>query len=115
MTNSCSAPSGRVRRGDKLNAAVRQVPLPGVQVIDQQGIMVAAVVRHDFLRPLANHVQLLILAEREPGPGKREGRPRNRLQPQHITIEGDALLDIGNVQSDVIELGDEHWQYFLTF
>jgi len=53
-------------------------------------------------------VQVLIDAEPKPGAGKRERRPRDRLQLEHVAIEGHAPLDVGNVNGNVIELTDEH-------
>src|SRR4029450_10450555 len=70
--------------------------------------MVAAVMRNDFPRPLADDVQVLIDAEPKPGAGKRESRPRDRLQLEHVAIEGHAPLDVGNVNGNVIELTDKH-------
>jgi hypothetical protein len=80
------------------------MPLPGVEIIDHQGIVVAAVMRDDRLRPLADDVQLLIGPQPEPGAGERKPRPRDRLQAKDIAVKSHAPLDIGNVDGDVIEL-----------
>src|SRR5437773_6372620 len=87
-----------------------EILFPGVKVIDQQSKMIAAIMRDHFPGPLANEMQLLIGAQTKPGTGKRERRPRDRLQPQHVAIERDAPLDIGNMQGDVIELREEQIQ-----
>ena len=82
------------------------MPLPGIQVIDQQGVVVAPVVRDDRLLALADDVQLLIVPQAKPGPGKAERRPRNRRQTEHVAIERNRPLDVGDMDGNVVELGD---------
>ena len=90
-----------------LRLAALQVPLPGIQIIDPEGIVVAAIVRNDRLLALADDMQLLVGAEAKPGPRKAERRPRYRRQVQNIAIKGHRPLDVGDVNGDVVELGDE--------
>jgi hypothetical protein len=90
---------------------IGQVSLPSLEIIDEQGEMIPASLRINLARPLANQMQLLIDAQAKPGAGKRKRRPRNRLQPQHIAVKLHAPLDIGNVQSDVVELGKDHFRF----
>jgi hypothetical protein len=94
--------------GDEVRAAGSQMLLPAIEIIDQQGVVVAAVVRNDFLLPFADDVQLLIDAQPKPRAGKRERRPRNGFQMQYVFIKCHAPLDIGDMNGDVIELGDKH-------
>jgi len=86
------------------------MPLPRIEIIDQQGVVVAPIVRNHRLLALPDDVQLLIGSNPEPGPRKRESRPRNRFKSQHIAIKRHAPLDIGNMNGDVVELGDVHSQ-----
>ena len=81
---------------------------PGAKIIDQEGVVIAAVVRDDLLLALADDVQLLIDSEAKPRTGKREGWPWNRRQAEDIAIERDAAVNIGDVDCDVVELGDDH-------
>src|SRR5687767_8037622 len=53
-------------------------------------------------------MQLLIDAQAKPGAGKRERGPRNRRQSQYVAIKRGAALDIGDVQSNVVELREDH-------
>jgi len=89
-------------------ARLLQVRFPGVQVVRQQGEVVAAIMRLDRLGAAADQVQLLPLAEAEPCAGKAERRPRDPLQPQHLGIKAAASLHVGDVQGHVIELAKVH-------
>jgi hypothetical protein len=77
--------------------------------------MIAAIVRDDFPVPPADQMQVLIEAQTKPGSWKAERRPRNRLQVQHIAIKGDAFFEVGDVQSNVIELSEAHGRRDLGF
>lgn len=70
--------------------------------------MIAARMRDRFVRPPADEVQLLIVAESKPGARKGERRPGHLRQTQHFAIELAAPLDIGNMQSNMVECDDFH-------
>ncbi len=68
--------------------------------------MVAPIVRDHGLLALADDVQLLIVPQAKPGPGKAECRPWNGRQAEHIAIERGRTLDIRDMNGNVVELGD---------
>jgi|GEM_PF-4507582 len=86
------------------------MPLPGIQVIDQQSVMIAPIVRYDSLLALADDVQLLIVAKPKPGPWKTECRTGNRRELQYIAIERHRPLDVSDMDGYVVELGDMQWK-----
>ena len=59
-----------MRRGAKIDLPIDQIFFPGVEVIDEQREMIAAIVRNDFARAAADQMQLLIDTQAKPGPGK---------------------------------------------
>lgn len=84
----------------------RQMLLPGIEIINQESVVIAPIVRDHRLLALADDVQLLVLTQPKPGPGKAERRPGNRREAQHIAIERDRPLDVGHVDGNVVKLGD---------
>jgi hypothetical protein len=54
-----------------------KVRFPSVDVVDKQREMIAAIVGLDWLRPVPNQMQLLIVAQTEPSAGKIECRAWN--------------------------------------
>jgi hypothetical protein len=68
-------------------------------------------VRDHFSVAPADEVQLLIRADAKPRPGKAKCRTRHGREPEHVAIKGDALVEIGDVQGDVVELGGQHGDF----
>jgi len=90
----------------EVRLAIRQMPLPGVEIIDQESVVIAPIVRDHCLLALADDVQLLVLAQPKPGPGKAECRAGNWREAQHVPVERDRPLDVGHVDGNVVKLGD---------
>ena len=94
-----------------LNAAVAKEVFPGVDVVDQEGKVIAPMVRHDVPCPLADQMQFLFVSQPVPRAGKRKRRPRQRRQLQDVLVKRFARRQVGDVQGDVIEMHDPHGAY----
>jgi len=81
-----------------------QVRFPGLDVIDEQGEVVAAVGRMDHLLTSTDQVKFLVSAKSKPGAGKIERRALHRLQLQNVMIKRTAAFDVGDVKGHVIQL-----------
>ena len=82
--------------------------LPGVHVVHHQGVVISPVVRNHLPRPLADQVQFLLFSQPEPRPWKGKCRPRHWLQLQHVPVEVDTSLEVGNVEGHMIKLRRLH-------
>jgi hypothetical protein len=89
-----SPPRNKVRLGG------RQMLLPSIEVVHQQGKVVAAIVGYNLPRPLTDEVQLLVGPQAKPCPGKCKRRPWNHLQAQDVPIKCDRPGHIGHVKRD---------------
>src|SRR5689334_20593291 len=57
---------------------------------------------------IPDEMQLLVIPQSEPRPGKLKRRARQRLEPQDIAIEDDAAIHVGHMDRNVIELEGSH-------
>jgi hypothetical protein len=56
--------------------------------------------------PASDQMQLLAIPEAEPSSRKIEGGTRQLGQPEHVSKEAHAGIDIAYLQSDMVELPD---------
>ena len=87
---------------------LRQVSFPRRDIVDQQGVVVAAVLFDLWIFRIADQMQFLIVTQSKPCPRKRKRRAGKLWQTQHITIEHDAARYVDNMNGNVIELQRPH-------
>ena len=92
----------------KLSLNDPEVSFPSIEVVNPQCEMIAAVVREDGLRSIADQVQLLRCAEPKPGTRERECRSRNRFKTQNVPVKCAAAHDVLHVKGNVIQLENGH-------
>ena len=76
----------------------------GVDVTHQERDVLPVVHRHLGL----DQVDLPTVARVEPGAGEREVGPRQHPHAQDVAVEHQRTLRVGDVQRDVVDVGDEH-------
>lgn len=81
-----------------------EVLFPGVDIVDEQGVVVAAAIAVDWLMTIADQVQFLVGAKAVPGTGKGKGGPRNGFQQQHVFIKLLTYLYICYMDRHVVQL-----------
>jgi hypothetical protein len=81
---------------------------PSGEVVGAQGKVVPTVVRVDGLTPFADEMKLLTFSESKPGPGKRKGRPGNRLETKDIPVKRATAFHVLDVEGDMVQLQYVH-------
>ncbi len=94
-----------------VDSLTADMSFPGVHIVDQQRKVIPPVMRNNLFFPLADQVQFLIAAESKPGTRKGEIRSGQRFELQDVAIEGQTFVEIGNVESDVVEGENVHGRF----
>ena len=85
-----------------------EVLFPGVDVIHHQGVVIPTMMAIGLIRSSADQVEFLLFSQLKPGPGKVKCRTWDGLQLQNILVKLATRLHVGDVDGDVIELGEVH-------
>src|ERR1051326_5286646 len=92
----------------KISANFFQMLLPRIQIIYSQREMIVLMAWKEGRSEIRNQMQFLIRPEAKPRSGKRKCGPRNRFEFQDTSIKLGALLDVGDIDRDMVQLLNRH-------